>query len=72
DEILQTGQLRKDFFYRIASVEIVLPPLRKRPQDILIFADYFLRLVKEKYGREFRLTQEVQNYLLNYPWPGNI
>ncbi|NIR49562.1 sigma-54-dependent Fis family transcriptional regulator [candidate division KSB1 bacterium] len=72
DEILQTGQLRKDFFYRIASVEIVLPPLRKRPQDILIFADYFLRLVNEKYGREFRLTQDVRNYLLNYPWPGNI
>jgi transcriptional regulator with PAS, ATPase and Fis domain len=71
-ELFKADLFRKDFYFRIASVEEVIPPLRERPEDILVFADYFLKELTKRHGRKFTLTKESRILLLNYPWPGNI
>lgn len=72
EDLLEASSIRKDFFYRIASVTVTLPPLRERPDDILLFANHFLRLLGKKYNKKFALSKKAQNYLLNYPWYGNV
>ncbi|MCG8605892.1 sigma 54-interacting transcriptional regulator [bacterium] len=72
DDLLVSGALRKDFYYRIASISLTLPPLRDRPEDILVFAERFLHLLGVKHGREITLSKESKNLLMQYHWPGNI
>lgn len=72
DALLKAGTLRKDFYFRIASVEFTLPPLRQRQEDILVFAEYFLKVLTKKHHKEFALTKASRNLLVSYPWPGNI
>lgn len=71
-ELLAAGTLREDFYFRIASVEFTLPPLRERKEDILEFADYFLKALSKKHHKNFTLTKAARHLLLTYPWPGNI
>ncbi|MBF0624043.1 MAG: sigma-54-dependent Fis family transcriptional regulator [Magnetococcales bacterium] len=67
------GRFREDLFYRLFSVDIALPPLRERPEDILPLAQAFLK----ETGRRFRkkvagLSPEVVGLLESYAWPGNV
>lgn len=64
DELLATGALRRDLYYRINVVTLTLPPLRERPEDILPLAKKFL-------GRR-KLDAEAERLVVSYPWPGNI
>jgi two-component system response regulator AtoC len=70
---VKAGRLREDFYYRISSVCLHLPPLRQRKEDIPFLMDHFLR----KWARDFRrpvprLSAETQQLFQDYSWPGNL
>lgn len=70
---VEEGRFRKDLLYRINTIEIAIPPLRDRPEDIIPLADGFLRQAAAKYGTEQkRIGQAAKNLLLTYSWPGNV
>ncbi|TES94451.1 MAG: sigma-54-dependent Fis family transcriptional regulator [Candidatus Cloacimonadota bacterium] len=64
-------EFRRDFFYRLNTVVINIPPLRERNDDILPLADHFLTRFTEGEKR-IKFTKEVKNMLLAYSWPGNV
>lgn len=65
------GHFRADLFYRLAVVEIVVPPLADRRDDIPLLLDHFLA-VEARRGRPPRLTAAATAYLVAQPWPGNV
>ena len=68
--LVTDGRFRLDLFYRLYGVEIVVPPLRERPEDILELAEYFLE--RHRDFRRLRLSQAASDALLAYRWPGNV
>jgi DNA-binding NtrC family response regulator len=72
-EIVAEGDFREDLLYRLNTVEIRLPPLRERREDIPLLAETFLRQQAERYGRELEgFGPEAMDALLAHPWPGNV
>jgi len=69
DEQVSQGRFREDLFYRLNVVELNIPPLRERPEDILAFAQHFLQQLTQ--GRA-RLSASVVECLERYSWPGNV
>lgn len=66
-------KFRQDLLYRINTVEIVLPPLRDRIDDIPLLADHFLKKVSAKYNKEIRsIHPDALTKLYGYTWPGNV
>jgi DNA-binding NtrC family response regulator len=64
---------RQDLLYRLNTVEIELPPLRERREDIPLLADHFMRVYARKYGREVvRIAPDAMAAIASYPWPGNV
>jgi DNA-binding NtrC family response regulator len=73
EEAVEEGRFREDLYYRIRGVEVSLPPLRERGDDILLLARTFLAREREKHrGGASLLSQEVESLFLAYPWPGNV
>ena len=73
EEAMRDGSFRSDLFYRLAVLHIELPPLRERPDDILLFATRFLEDFNRSLGRNVRrISPEAQHLLTAYRWPGNI
>lgn len=73
EELIQKGLFREDLFYRINTVQIQLPPLRKRKDDILEIAEYYLRLYTKKYEKQgIKFSNQALDTLQQYHWPGNI
>lgn len=73
EEAMKAGAFRSDLFYRLAVLRIELPPLRERPDDILLFASRFLEDFNRSLGRNIRrISPEVQRLLEAYQWPGNV
>ena len=67
------GSFRQDLLYRINTIELRIPPLRERGEDILLLAEHFLTKYNRKYHKEIKgLTREAKNKLLKYSWPGNV
>jgi two-component system response regulator HupR/HoxA len=67
------GRFREDLFYRLRVVEIALPPLRERREDIPILAHHFLDQVTEKMGRTMKgFTNSAMDLLTRYEWSGNV
>jgi DNA-binding NtrC family response regulator len=67
------GSFREDLFYRLNVIEIVLPPLRDRSEDIIPLADHFLAEAARRTGKRIGgLAQAAYKVLLSYPWPGNV
>jgi len=67
------GRFRTDLFYRLSTIEIVLPPLRDRREDIPYLAARFIRECAARVNRPITgLTQSAERLLFNAPWPGNI
>ena len=67
------GSFREDLFYRLNVIEVVLPPLRQRPADILPLAEHLLAFFARQSGRRIgRFTEEARAALLRHPWPGNV
>jgi DNA-binding NtrC family response regulator len=72
-EMVGQKQFRQDLLYRINTVEIRLPPLRERIEDIPLLADHFLGLFGRKYHKpDVRLHPAALKKLERYPWPGNV
>ena len=72
DEV-SAGRLRQDLLYRLNTVEIALPPLRDRRDDIPLLALHFLRDRAGRYRKQIaRFDTQAMQALLDYPWPGNI
>ncbi|HXX92313.1 MAG TPA: sigma-54 dependent transcriptional regulator [Planctomycetota bacterium] len=70
---IQAGRFREDLFFRLNVVEIVLPPLRERPEDILRLARQFLGFFARTMGRaKPELSKAAEEVLFAYAWPGNI
>jgi DNA-binding NtrC family response regulator len=73
EEAMREGGFRSDLFYRLAVLSIELPPLRERPEDILLFASRFLEDLNRSLGRCVRrISLEAQRLLMAYRWPGNV
>lgn len=70
---MQEGRFRQDLFYRINTVEIHIPPLRERDNDIQLLADHFLRSYVRKYNKNIgSISKEARTKLQKYAWPGNV
>ena len=73
EEAVKEGRFREDLFYRVNVVELRLPPLCERGDDILLLAQSFLERYCAEMGRErLMLSPAVQGLFLRYPWPGNV
>lgn len=72
-DMIMENAFRQDLLYRINTVEIFLPPLRERLDDIPILADHFLKLYASKYRKQFNgFKANALQLLQQYSWPGNI
>ncbi len=72
-ELIEKNKFRQDLYFRIKGVSISVPALRERPEDIPIFAEYFLKEAAEETGSKVTgITDAAKNILINYDWPGNI
>jgi len=72
EQMVQQGEFRADFYYRLNVVPIHIPPLRERPEDIIILSHHFLDYYAGKYNKEVSFSLEAIEYLHDYYWPGNI
>jgi len=71
--MIVTKGFRQDLYYRLNTVEIRIPPLKEREQDIIPLAQSFLKKYSQKYQRDLtKLSKSAQACLLNYHWPGNV
>ena len=72
-QMVEEGNFRQDLLYRINTIEIRIPPLRERGNDIILLADHFLQKYAHKYKKEILgLTREAKQKLMKYEWPGNV
>jgi len=73
NEEVQTGRFRQDLLYRLNTIEIHLPPLRERGNDILLLAEHFLRQHAARYRKALSGFDEAAREMLSrHPWPGNV
>ncbi len=70
--MVERGQFRKDLFYRLNVVNLRLPALRDRREDIPLLAAHFLDRISREHGRKFTLSDEALRTMMRYDWPGNI
>jgi two-component system response regulator AtoC len=71
--LVREGKFREDLYYRLNVVQIRVPPLRERKEDIPLLANTFLKEICERDGKAFRpLSPEAMETLLRYDWPGNV
>jgi DNA-binding NtrC family response regulator len=68
----EEGRLREDIYYRLAVVNIELPPLRERGDDILVLADFFLGELNLRNGTRKRMSDALRARFLAHHWPGNV
>jgi two-component system, NtrC family, response regulator AtoC len=71
-EMVDAGEFREDLYYRINVIQLRIPPLRERKEDVLWFARKFTTEYSGPGGEHFHLSPRAEQALLDYPWPGNI
>jgi two-component system response regulator HydG len=70
---VSSGELREDLYYRLKVVELALPPLRDRKDDILLLVDYFIQRFNDKFKKQVTaISEDVKVLFMDYAWPGNI
>ena len=72
EEMIAEKEFRDDLYYRLNTVELIIPALRERREDIPLFLNYFLKLFNEKYNKNVSLDQGAISVLYEYDWPGNL
>jgi Nif-specific regulatory protein len=73
EEAIAHNRFRQDLFFRLNVVELSMPPLRDRPEDVPLLANYFVRRYAEKCNRKvLGISPEAQKRLATYDWPGNV
>jgi len=71
-ERVEQNKFRQDLYYRLRVIEIELPPLRDRTEDIPLLVEHFLKKFEQERGRAFSLSPQTLSALLSYSWPGNV
>ncbi len=74
ESMLADGSFREDLYYRLNVIQVDLPPLRSRPEDIVPLAEHMLAMISTRTNppRRLRLSPEAQHLFLAYHWPGNV
>lgn len=73
DELVLQGKFREDLLYRINTIHIEIPPLRKRQEDILLLAQHFMQRYAKKYNKTLlSIEDNLKKKMLAYHWPGNV
>jgi two-component system response regulator HydG len=74
ETMLADGSFREDLYYRLNVIQVDLPPLRSRPEDVMPLAEHYLAAIATRQGTARRMTvaPEAQQILLGYGWPGNV
>lgn len=70
--LVKKGLFRDDLYYRLNVIEITIPPLRERLEDIMPLVSYYIQKYNKKYGCKHRFAKESLDILLSYSWPGNV
>ncbi len=72
-EAVEAGRFRQDLYYRVNVIPLTIPPLRRRPDDILPLAEHFLARFSARYAKPMkRISNAAATVLLSNPWPGNV
>lgn len=72
EAMIKEKKFRQDLYFRLNVVEIEVPPLRERGEDIGLLVNYFLQKYNEKYGKSIFFSHKVLSFLYSYSWPGNV
>ncbi|MCX7877664.1 MAG: sigma-54 dependent transcriptional regulator [Ignavibacteria bacterium] len=73
ENLIRSGTFREDLYYRLRSVNIYIPPLRERKEDIEILFRHFVDEFCSRNGINFSgITDDAMNFIINYSWPGNV
>jgi DNA-binding NtrC family response regulator len=74
NEAVKVGEFRKDLFYRLSAFHLHIVPLRERPEDIPLFAEYFFSYFKKRYKNQRikGFSPEAEKLITDYSWPGNV
>ena len=72
-KMVKNGLFRKDLYHRINLFPVILPPLRRRKEDIPLLVEHFLKIFRQDFGRQLPgISPEAMDVLSGYHWPGNI
>jgi DNA-binding NtrC family response regulator len=72
-ELIKENLFREDLMFRINTIQIELPPLRNRPEDILLLTEHFLKIYSKKYDKSYlKISATAVEKLRQYEWPGNV
>lgn len=71
-QLVREGKFRQDLYYRINVLRLTLPPLRNRREDIMLLMNFYLNRYSHDKTKTLQLADDIQAYLINYPWYGNI
>jgi len=72
-KMVERGEFRQDLLYRLNTIELIIPPLRERAEDIPSLADHFLNEASRKYGQSnLDISKKGMKQLQQYDWPGNV
>ncbi|RKX78257.1 MAG: hypothetical protein DRP87_06765 [Spirochaetes bacterium] len=72
ENMINEGQFRKDLYYRINTLNIRVPSLRERKEDILPLMDYYLSKFSQETGKNIKISEAVKQAFVSYDWPGNV
>jgi len=73
NQLVSNGKFRQDLYYRLNVVEIEIPPLRERTEDIPLLIEHFLNKFNNEYNKQIlSVNQQALSLLMNYIWPGNV
>ncbi len=72
-QLVEEGRFRSDLFYRLNVMQLHIPPLHKRKEDIPLLVSHFCKIYSKKFNKHIRgVEPEVMNFFLNCSWPGNV
>lgn len=70
---VRSGNFREDLYFRLRVIDVILPPLRERGEDILLLAAHFIEKIAPKVNKRISgISDQAKQFLLAYPWPGNV